>query len=384
MYRLKDIIDTTPLKGRLIVGAAEDIVAAVLPCEKVLVAALEADYLFNGINIKNLLESKGIGVSALSLDDCSFSGFDGDCLTGFDCIVAVGERAIIDFARHFAADKRIVFVPTTLNFYYAFSPLITDTSDGLIKTEKAKLPDKVLFDAGIIKRLKLKHLADGFSVVASSAFWKFDYAVGCLVKGETDDASPFIDGALAALKGLQAKPYETIIKCQIFLAAAVYNAPDIDFCADRYTAHVLSAIKDLPYAECRFFAVGYIIKFYERALKKDISLNLIAPDYNKTIKELADVLKISENVVYDAYEPLPEDACYQGLKKAYESGAYEKAVETGRLIDNYKKVYDTIYKGRHRRVDVEKRTAVKAMTLAALSSNGLLRLFADNGITGLL
>ena len=384
MIFLKDVIAFEPLYGRLVVGTAQDIVAAVSPCKKIMVAALEADYLFNGIKIKNLLEENGIEVSALSLDSFALSYFDESGFSGFDCIVAVGERAVVDFARRYADGIKVVFIPTTLDFYYAFSPFITDATSGLIKKRAEKLPDKVLFDTDIIKRLKLKHLADGFSTVASSAFWKIDYFFSCLIDGKADVATPFIDGALGELKRLPKKPYETIIKCQIYLSAAVYAAPDVDFCADRYMAHVLSAFKDLPYAESRFFSVGYIVKFYERILSKNISLNLIAPDYNRTVKALADVMKVDENVVYDAYKPFGEDVFYNGLLKLYESGAYKRATETSKIIDNYKKVYDTIYKGRHKRVDVEKRTAVKAMTLAAVLSDGLLRLLADSGITGLL
>ena len=383
MYKLNDVLKTPPLIGRLIFGNESDVNNLVGDRTDVLIVALEKDYLFLGIRIKNVLESGGKVVSALSLDACDLSAGAGELFSGYDCVIAVGERQTLELSRRYAKGL-LVFVPTTLNYYYAFSPRVSDTSRGLLSYEEARLPDKVFFDLDMVARFKLRHVADGFSMVAVSAFWKFEYKANCLISGEADEVTPVIDGALATLKGVSDKPYDTIIKCQAFLALAVGIAPSLDFLSDRFMAHALSRINDFPTEESRLFSADYIIKYYAHILKKDVSVNLIMPDYNKSLAAVADVLRVEPVAVLENYEPLDEKTCHDGIKKLFDAHAATDAGQCDRLLKSYKRVYDGLYKGRHKRMEMDKRTAADVFALSAYTAEGVIRLFADSGLIDLI
>ena len=383
MTPLKTVLSAPPFYGRLTTGTTEMIASLVDVGKRTLIVALEPDYLFCGIAVKNALEGAGARVDALSLDSPKV---DRDVFADFGTVVAVGERAVLDVVRLFVGeDKKIVFVPTTVVFYYAFSPFATSFDGGIIRPVKAKLPDAVLFPVDLVKRFRLKHVADGLSVVAASALWKFDRLAKDVIDGATGDglAYGYVDDALSALKGVSDKPYRSLIECQIYLSAAVYRDPALDFCADRYAAFVLSKIKPLPEAECRFRSGCYIAAFYARALEKDISFNLVAPDYGRSCLELADILKLPPSVVYAAYSPTDEDKVFKALQRVYSSDLKAQAVKTLRVLDGCKRAYDGAYRGKRKRMDVDLSVAVRATMASAILSDGLMRLFADEGILSL-
>ena len=384
MYKISELMNSEPLAGRFIVGKMTDVVCACSGYNDILIFALEKDYLFLGSAIRQSLLESGKKVCAISLDGCDTGCIPGDVFSGHDLVVAVGERAIIDLSRHLSGDNALFFVPTTLGFYYAFSGDIANYGSGLIKKSKKRLPDKVIFDVGILKKLRLKHVADGLSMIASSALWKFEYSFSSVLSGKSDPRIGVIDDALKTLEGIKEKPYETIVKCQIFLAKAVYDIPSLDFSTDRYAAYLLSKIKDVPEEEARFYAADHLIRFYAEVLKKDLSLNLAMPEHNRLVAAIADLTGAKISAVYSSLKLMDAETISEGLKRAYGSGLYVEAEKTAALFDKYKRTYAAVYKGRRKRVDFDKRQVVKVLALSAVIAEGPIRLYSDSGILALL
>ena len=154
MFDLRSLLKNEPFINRLRIGNIGDVISAVSGCDTVAVTAFEADYLFYGITLKNLLEERGVTVFALSLDKGADAKFVKSFATDCDAVVVIGERKICDLVRLAGVQAPLVYVPTSLVIYHAFSPLVADNSTGLLLKREAKLPDKVIFDTEIIKRLK--------------------------------------------------------------------------------------------------------------------------------------------------------------------------------------------------------------------------------------
>jgi|GEM_PF-3316237 len=381
MTAFSEILKHKPFDEVFVPGDTGDIVACVKDGKNLLIVALESDYLFAGVNVKNTLEAAGKTVSALSLDCCDeYQG--GDFSEGFDVIIAIGEQPALDLVRRFAEQKIIVFIPTTLVFYYAFSPRVAYFENGLLRYENRKNPDVVFFDVSLTKKMKVRHVADGLCSITKFACRAFEYSALCVIKGKKDEFSPIIDSALALLGKISEKPYETIIKCQIYLGLAVFTAPDGDFLSDAYMAHVLSRVKSAPREECMLLCAEYLIKFYAKVLKKDISMNVIMPDYNASVFALSELMRVEPVVIFDDYKPLDEGEFFDGLNKIYSAGLYEQAVLRKKQIASYKRLYESVYKGKRKRLDVDRRTALAAALGVGLISDGLMKYFSDSGITG--
>lgn len=384
MFDLRSLLKNEPFINRLNIGSIGDVISAVSGFDTVAVTAFETDYLFYGITLKNLLEERGVTVFALSLDEGADAKFVKSFISDCDAVVVIGERKICDLVRLSGVKAPLIYVPTSLVIYHAFSPLVADSSTGLLLKREAKLPDKVIFDTEIIKRLKTRHVADAFSIVAAARFWLLEYEIGKTAYQKTCDAVGGLSDALTRLSGISNGVYGTLLTCQIYLAYAVNKCPELDFGADRYMAFLICATEDCPEDEARFFSAERITALYCRLLSLDITDNLIMPDYNGYVSALSDRLGISPIVVYENVAFGDTNGGRAALKRIYEGGIARFSTECKKDLKSLLKGYSAVYGGRKKRVGVSPENAARALALSAHLTDGLLKLAADQGITDLI
>ncbi len=380
MFDVGRLLKTQPFDERFVLGGTEDVCRALNSYSSVALVSFEADSLFYGIGLKNHLERAGVNVFMLSLDEGVLPSALSEILRDCDAVVAVGERKICDLVRA-NAQKTVIYVPTSLVFYHAFCPVVFDTSSGLPEKKEAPLPDKVVFDTEIIKKLKNRHVADAFSITAAARLWKLEGEIASSYKTKIpSDAVSALDDALLRLSRLRGNVYAALLTCQIDLAYAVYLAPELDFGADRYACFALSSSADVPEEETRFYYAQTISAFYRAMLAENVSRNLIIPDYNSYALRLIDYLDIPPSVVYSSNNPMTAELSEKIISCAYKTDAYTRAQACCVDLAGFKKSYSQVYAGRKKRVDVQTKSAINALVLSAGLGDGLLSAFAYTGI----
>ena len=376
MKDLGELLRENPYKNRLVFGGKADIISALLPYKKVSIAAYENDYLFYAADLKDFLVKCGKGVEIFSLDE---GGFVSGLFCESEAVVAVGGRAILDVVRKEAAGAFILFVPTSFEFYFAFSPCIAQIQDGLPCAKNYPLPDKVVFDTSVLPRLKTRHVADGLCIAACTALWQLE--------SQNYELTKLYEDFLAikeCLKAVADNPYRSLLACQIHMGRIVFHAPQTDFSSDFATAFLLSGERKCATPEARFYCSKIIAAFYEKVFSKKVIANDITPDYNGLYLALSAMSGAPSNAVYERAKPIPPAECAARLKTLYDQDFHGSSIDCKEFLAFCQKVYSAIYKGRKKRFEVSPRSAVTAMALSSLLTSSPLKVLTDHGVTQIL
>lgn len=384
MYSISALIKRPPFLGRLTVSVNPDYKSIVGDAKKILIVASDADYLFLGARVKKVLEEQGYFVQPLSLD-----GFDGlrviaEDFEDFDCVIAVGERPVCDGVRACFFAKKMVFVPTSLVFYYAFSPLIVAGETSLDRSN-APLPASVVLDLSIIEKLKVRHIADAFCSVATSVFWQLELKMGDdFADGDRKMCLDALDQAVKAMNAVGQKPYETLIRCQLLMSLAVSVYPAVDYLTDRTALDVLEKLVELPSSEARFMLARVLTDYCFVTVSLDLFDNVIAPDYLKAVFIYCDIYQTDADKVIERFCFHSAKECEHFLKTVRTKENVEFCSRAEKTMNGLSSAYKTIYKGKQKRAAATREQLSQAITLGSALSKGYLKYLFDYGVTGLL
>ena len=384
MY-LKEVMKSAPFSNRLIIDKAER--ALDFKNEKILLASFEADYLFYGIKIKELLEKNNNSVVALSLDDKVYKQEVFDSLAlGASKIVCVGNIEIINLLRYFFSNKHIYYVPTNLVFYASFSRECYIIKNGNVLSKQAELPT-VIVDIDIFPKLKLRNIADSFCSVAVSSFWKIDYYLYSIINGiaQNERAKTAIDEAHKVLSKINSNNcYEILLSCQIWLSLAVYLDSRLDTLTDLSVGIIFNRLSQSTMEECRFFAVEYLLKLYKATLQVSLEDNLIYPDYLTNILRLTELFDSDKSEYLETHKVIKDSYLASALRRVRESGVEAMLDSLIKVLPSYKNAYKNLYKARKVRAKFEIEDSLKAISLAGVTSKSYLKLLFDSGILQLI
>ena len=378
-----DVFLLEPLKNRFFRAVNINLSEATSGFDEVAVFSFEKDHLFLGVSIKVELEKLGKKVNCFSFDEGTPLNAVVSAVSGEKCVIAIGGRAAVDAGR-LSYPEKLIFMPTSLVYYYAFSPCATLKIGGVPVAKKAPLPNLVIFDVELIKKMKLRHVADSFTIAAASALWAFEEESIRFFSGKDSAAAYALKRAEEELNGLDKNVYGALLRCQAWLAVAVYARPELDFCADRTAAEVLCDKFCDPEEETRFLVSIYVAGLFRTVLKGDIANSVFMPDYNRAALKLCDIAEVDLNSVYEELKPRDRDEYAAALKGISESDLKSLSERIEGALKRYKSAYATVYKGKKKRVERSAKEVVDAIAATACVSKGFIKILADEGVTDVL
>ncbi len=382
---LKGLLNEKPFINRVIFGSSlKTAVKVVLKggYKEVAVLGKDGDYLFCGKNIRDSLIENKIKADALI--------YDGEAdlsllIKGYAAIIAVGDSQTV-LRASIACEKNgaiCIAVPTKGVFGDLFAGK-TLSENGALDLIDAPLPHKVILDDGAYKSFKKNDLADGFCFVASKIGQWAEYVLDCKLKAKTPDeeVKKLIEGGVSLLRAIkEANAHGVIFVSQIYLAKAVYLEPSLCFGGSFYVGQIISVLKGISVYEAINGTIEPLLEFYKFYL--GLKNPFLAPNTNRDVEKLCEILKCSEIDVYKKYEPLSFDEI-SALKENLNEN-FDDIINNGiSLIRSLKDQYKEVYRGRKRRDDFYLEDFKAATCYGGILSEGLLKLAYDDGVGGLL
>lgn len=390
MSFLLKLTEKEPFKDKLVFGGAiERTVAVVNDCfygddaeKRVAIVACEADYLFIGKTLRDEVVSQGFLVEAFVLPDLSV---DLSFLKDFKTVICLGNASYYGKLAVLSKKEgfKLINVATSLIFADGFAGVFPSS---VLKNEKGSV-FKIVVDVNLLKKLKRKDLADGYAFCAALSL------SGC----EALFFEKFYQDQKAnAAKELLSSAYKTlrlitpenivgaIVVSELYVAAALYNAPYLINCGGFRAGKILSKVSSSPLNECVFRLIAPLllsVKGYLRLGTKNATVAF----FNDDVSRIAEIFVCDELSVYDNYRPESAIEISKKRKELQDFDELKKEVDLS--LKRYKKLsegYDIVYKGRKSLAAFTLKQEKPALKLGGLSSEGLLKLLYDDGFLSVL
>lgn len=391
MSLLSKLTEQEPFKDKLVFGEAIEQTILVIKDhfkesdgrkKRVAIVSCEADYLFIGKTLRDEIIAHGVLAEAFVLPDLSV---DLSFLKDFKIVICLGNASY--YGKLAVLSKKGAFklinVATSLIFADAFAGVFPSS---ILQNEEGSVY-KIVVDVNLLKKLKRKDLADGYAFCAALSLSGYEVLFFEKFYKEKN-AEPVKELLSSAYKTLRIITPEnivgTIVVSELYIAAALYNAPYLLNCGDFYAGKFLSSISFSPLNECVFRLIAPLLLSVKGYLKLGCK-NATVAFLNDDVSKIAEILGCDELSVYENFRL--EGANEISKKRKELQDFCELGKEIDLSLKRYKKLsegYDIVYKGRHPLASFTIAQEKTALKLGGAVSVGLLKLLYDDGFLSVL
>lgn len=391
MSLLLQLTEKEPFNDKLVFGEAiERTVAVVKDCfygnedskKRVAIVACEADYLFIGKTLRDEVILQGFLAEAFVLPDLSV---DLSFLKDFKTVICLGSASYYGKLAVLSKKEgfKLINVATSLIFADGFAGVFPSS---MLKNEEGRV-FKIIVDVNLLKKLKRKDLADGYAFCAALSLSGCEalFFENFYKDRKANTAKELLTSAYKTLRLITPENIVgTIVVSELYVAAALYNAPYLLDCGGFRAGKILSNVSASPLNECVFRLIAPLllsVKGYLRLGAKNATVAF----FNDDVSRISEILGCDELSIY---ENCRLESVSEISKKRKELQVFDELKkEIDLSLKRYKKLlegYDIVYKGRKSLAAFTQKQEKTALKLGGLSSAGLLKQLYDDGFLSVL